>query len=131
VSAFPGVDAMEVLRQAMKVAEQNHRIIANNIANADTPGYNAVQLDFQKTLNSAVEAQRRASLRNPQAHGLDASFVNPQFKPLASLSKNDYNKVDMDAELARLSENSGNFTVFSSLLAKRFSLIKNTLSTIR
>ncbi|MGC8846954.1 MAG: flagellar basal body protein, partial [Candidatus Hydrogenedens sp.] len=30
----------------MKVAEINHRYIANNIANADTPGYTQKELDF-------------------------------------------------------------------------------------
>lgn len=131
MGAFAGVDAMDVLRQAMKVSEQNHRIIANNLANGDTPGYNAVQLDFQRTLRNAVESQRKASLRNPEAHRFDESFVSPYFKPLASISKNDYNKVDIDAELARLSENTSNYNVFGSLLAKRFATIKTMLSTIR
>lgn len=131
MSGFAGVNAMEVLRQAMKVAEYNHRIIANNIANADTPGYNAVQLDFQGTLRNAIEAQRRSTLRTGRAEHLDPRFVTPDFKALASLSKNDYNKVDIDAELARLSENTGNFTVYSSLLAKRFGFVKNVLSNLR
>jgi len=131
VSAFAGVDAMDVLRQAMKVAELNHRVIANNIANADTPGYDAVQLDFQKTLHNAIEAENSGNLRNPQISGNGGSSINPQFKSLASLSKNDYNKVDIDNELTRLSENTGNFQVYSTLLAKRFGLVKNMLSTIR
>lgn len=129
--AFAGVDAADVLRQAMKVCEMNHRILANNVANAETPGYRAVQLDFQKTLKSAIQAQSRASLRSAQARGLAGALQRPDFKDVASLSRNDYNTVDIDNELVRLSENTGNYTVYSTLLGKRFGLMKNMLSMLR
>lgn len=131
MTAFAGIDAGDVLRQAMKVCEMNHRILANNVANAETPGYRAVQLDFQKTLKSAIQAERRASLRSAQAKGLAPHIQRPDFKDLASLSRNDYNTVDIDNELVRLSENTGNYTVFSTLLTKRFGLMKNMLSMLR
>ncbi len=130
MTAFPGVDASEVLRHAMRVAEFNHRLIANNVANADTPGYDAAQLDFQRTLRRVIEAESRPTLRIGQADRFDALYERANFKSLASLAKNDYNKVDIDHELAKLSENTGNYTVFSSLLAKRFGIIKNMLNSV-
>lgn len=129
--AFAGIDAVQVLQQAMKVAQINHRLIANNIANVETPGYNAVELDFQRTLRNALEKQGRPGLRSGQTGFFESTEVRPEFKPLASTSKNDYNKVDADNELAKLSENTGNFTVYSALLAKRFSLVKDTLNALR
>lgn len=131
MTAFAGIDAGDVLRQAMKVCEMNHRILANNVANAETPGYRAVQLDFQKTLKNAIQTESRASLRSAQAPGLASRIQRPEFKDLASLSRNDYNTVDIDNELVRLSENTGNYTVYSTLLTKRFGLMKNMLSMLR
>lgn len=129
--AFEGIDAGVVLQQAMKVAQFNHRLIANNIANIETPGYNGVELDFQRTLRNALENHGRPGLRSGQTGFFETTEVRPEFKALASTSKNDYNKVDADAELAKLSENTGNFTVYSALLAQRFSLVKKTLDALR
>jgi flagellar basal body rod protein FlgB len=50
---------------------------------------------------------------------------------LALLSKNDYNKVDLEQEMADLAENTGRYTTYSSLLAKQFGMIKSMLSGLR
>lgn len=131
VTGFAGVDAGDVLRQAMRVCEYNHRLIANNVANAETPGFKGQQLDFQQTLRNVIRAEGRAALRTAQAGRHESTVSQLDFKPLASLAKNDYNSVDIDHELVRLSENTGNYTVYSTLLAKRFGLMKNMLSMLR
>jgi flagellar basal-body rod protein FlgB len=129
--SFEGVDAIRLLQSAMKVAEYNQRLIANNIANADTPNYNPVRLDFQAALRASLEGRDRVSLRKTQAGHLDMTLQGPRLESLASLSKNDYNKVDLDQELLALSENTGNYTTYGSLLVKKFQGIKNMLSSIR
>ena len=47
------------------------------------------------------------------------------------MSKNDYNKVDLEEEMARLSQNTGKYTLYASLLTKRFSQIKDMLAAVR
>jgi len=128
---YAGVDTSRLLIEAMKVAQINHRIIANNIANADTPHFNPTRLDFQATLRSAVEGRGRISLRKTQPRHLDIRKYRPQFERLAFLSKNDYNKVDLDEEVALLSENTGRYTTYGSLLVKRFDQVKNMLTNLR
>lgn len=129
--AFRGVDSVQLLTAAMKTAMQNHTVIANNIANVDTPGYNPVRLDFQTTLRDALEGRGRVSLRKTQARHLDALREFPRFQHLALSSKNDYNKVDIEQEMADLSENTGNYTIYGSLLVKQFKAAKDMLSTLR
>ncbi len=128
---YAGVDTALLLRQALRVTEFNHRLIANNIANVETPHYNPVRLDFQATLRAAVEGRGRISLRKTLPRHFDASRDRPQFEGLAFLSKNDYNKVDLDEEMVKLSENTGRYVLYSSLLTKRFQTIKNMLNNIR
>ena len=128
---FAGVDTSRLLQKAMAVAEVNQRLIANNIANADTPHYNPVRLDFQATLRAALEGTDRVALRTTQARHFDVSLYRPEFEGLAFLSKNDYNKVDLDEEVVQLSENTGRYTIYGSLLAKRFQSVKNMLNNIR
>ena len=128
---YAGVDTSRLLVEAMKVAEANHRIIANNVANADTPHFTPTRLDFQATLRSAVEGSGRISLRKTQPRHLDVSRDRPAFDRLAVLSKNDYNKVDVDQEMALLSENTGRYTVYASLLVKHFEQMKHMLNDLR
>jgi flagellar basal-body rod protein FlgB len=115
----------------MKVAQQNHRIIANNIANADTPGYNPVSMDFQATLRDAVAGRGTIALRRTDPRHLDASRYQLDLGRLVKSSKNDYNKVDIEEETAKLAQNRGRYTQYAAILTKQFSMVKNMLANDR
>lgn len=129
--AFEGVNSVQLLQRAMQVCVQNHTIIANNIANADTPNYTPSKLDFQRTLRENLEGRGRFSLRKTQARHLDVTREIPRFEHIALSSKNDYNKVDLEQEMADLSENTGNYTIYGSLLVKQFKQAKDMLAGLR
>lgn len=129
--AFEGVNSVRLLENAMRVCVQNHTIIANNIANADTPNFTPAKLDFQGTLRETLEGRGRFSLRKTQARHLDVTREIPRFQHIALSSKNDYNKVDLEQEMANLSENTGNYTIYGSLLVKQFRQVKDMLSALR
>lgn len=131
MSAFAGVNTGYLLHQAMRTAELNHKLIAQNIANAETPNYNPASLDFQATLKAALGGRTRFDLRKTDVRHLDGGVATPRFERLAISSKNDYNKVDLDQEMTRLSANTGRYTTYSSLLAKRFRSIKDMLDKLR
>ena len=128
---YAGIDTTRLLQEAMKVTEFNHRIIASNVANVDTPGYNPVEVDFQATLRSAIEGRGRISLRKTRSQHFEAKTSRPHFGNGTVFSKNDYNKVDIDKEMANLSKNTGRYVIYGSLLAKRFGLIKNIFTQMR
>ena len=125
---FAGIDTSTVLVSAMKTAALNHTLLANNIANADTPHFNPVELDFQATLRAAIEGRGGIDLRTTRPRHFDFRRATPQFERLAFLSKNDYNKVDLDDQLTKLSENTGRYTTYARLLTKRFEQAKRLLN---
>ncbi len=130
MAALAGYDTSTVLYQAMRAAELNHRYLANNIANVDTPHYNPVELDFQKTLREALEGRGGVALRTTRPRHLGFISHRPQFERLAFLSKNDYNKVDLDDQMAKLGQNTGKYTTYARLLAKRFEQTKSVLTAL-
>lgn len=130
MNGYGNVDATRLLMGAMKTAEMNHRYLANNIANADTPGFNPVNIDFQKTLRAVVDGRDKLALRTGGSRHLDFNRPTVEFERLASLSKNDYNKVNLDDQLSRLQENTGNYAAYSALVSKRFQMVKNMLSAL-
>ena len=131
MTAFAGVNTTELLVAGMRLAQDNHRIIANNIANVDTPRYNPVEMDFQSTLRNAVEGRGRISLRRTRPQHLDASRFSIRHTSLVQISKNDYNKVDIEREIANLAENRGRYNVYGSILVKQFAMVKSMLSNLR
>lgn len=132
MSPYSGVDTSRLLVAGMRVAQANHRIIANNIANVDTPGYNPVSLDFQATLSNAIKGLGRISLRKTRPRHFDGgSGIRLEAKSLVITSKNDYNKVDIDKEITNLAKNTGDFNLFSSMLVKQFQMVKSMLANER
>lgn len=131
MSLFAGISTVDVLAGAMSVAQDNHKLISNNIANADTPGYTPTKIDFHGTLRNALEGQGRITLRNTRPRHIQASYFKPTLDPQALISKNDGNRVDLEMEIAELAKNTGRYTLYGSILKKQFQMIKNMLTTTR
>jgi flagellar basal-body rod protein FlgB len=104
IQSYMGVHA-----DALPLREQRMKLIASNLANADTPGYQAQDLDF----NAAMDAAARQRLGNPagasglvttsERHLSDAIATGQlpfQFTRQASQPSLDGNSVDPDAERA-------------------------------
>ena len=83
-----------------------HQLISANIANADTPGYYAKDLDFKEALNAAMSNSGRS---------LD-TFIKYRQTGMPSL---DGNTVDIDLERTKLLENATMFE-FSLLRASHY-----------
>lgn len=47
---------MNLLEKALDVTSERHKLVVANMANVDTPGYHAKDLDFRSELNRAVAA---------------------------------------------------------------------------
>ena len=131
MGAFAGVNTTQLLVAGMKVAQQNHRYIANNIANADTPGYNPVSMDFQATLRDAIAGRGAFALRRTDPRHLDLTVYRLGGDRLVRSSKNDYNKVDIEEETAKLADNRSRYTQYAAILTKQFSMVKSMLANER
>jgi flagellar basal-body rod protein FlgB len=127
-------NALGLAPQALDLLGQRTSILANNIANADTPNYKARDLPFQAMLNDAIEGSAgRAepmSLTNPNhidAAPSDAIDGDLQYRvPL--LPAIDGNTVDIHVEQAAFAENSLQFQASLRFLDGRF---KGLISAIR
>lgn len=96
---------------ALSLQAQRAKVLASNIANADTPNYQAKDFDFSQALSQATaqSASAAAPARTHPAHlsatGADAVAPVLQYRqPLQAAL--DGNTVDLDAERAAFAENS-------------------------
>ncbi len=131
VTKIRNISAEEYLIAGLRVGEINHKYIANNIANADTPGYVERNLDFYKTLSAVVNGRGGIELRTSHPRHIPYIKENLIYEERQSLMKNDFNSVDIDEQILRLSENTSRMTVFTTLLAKKYSQIIGAINELK
>jgi len=94
----------------MNVVSLRQKLVASNIANADTPGYKTQDVDFQASFEAALEGGA------------------PQPMEVTTLpTKNDGNNVDLDREARLLAENAMRFSVASNLMRTELNTIKEAI----
>ena len=59
--------ALGIHEQALGFRAQRAEVLANNIANADTPNYKARDLDFNAALDARLARAKGAATANPEA----------------------------------------------------------------
>jgi len=94
------------LERYMDLLSARQKLVASNIANADTPGYVTRDIDFQAEFQSAMG-------------------IPPDVVPVSGLPmKNDGNNVSLDRESRLLAENALRFQLASVLMKSELSRVK-------
>ena len=118
---------INVLDKAADASWKRNEVIANNIANVDTPGYKRKDVQFETYLQSALLGDNSLDRRVAEAHlnSLDATVYTDN----ASLSyRLDGNNVDIDTESANLAENQIRYYTLLDSMTQEFSRIKTVLA---
>ena len=73
-------DALQAASLALKGLSARQEVIGNNIANVDTPGYNAQQIDFETTLARTLnQSTTKVGMAKTSEFHLDSSTTNSEF----------------------------------------------------
>ena len=104
-------DTLSFQGSALVLRAERQRLIASNIANADTPGYVARDMDFSKALREATGALQPKDALATTAAGHIAPPAGARAEPnlvyaTPSQTNLDSNSVDMDRERANFADNS-------------------------
>jgi len=102
---FEGVAAN--YERYMSLLSERQKLVASNIANADTPGYRTKDIDFQAEFENAVEGQA-------------PTVIEPGNLP----AKTDGNNVDLDREARLLAENALRFQIATNFARSDLADIK-------
>jgi flagellar basal-body rod protein FlgB len=127
-------DALDFQAQALTLRSERQRLIASNIANADTPGYVAREMDFAQALREATGSTQPAAglvATRPghlggggQVPGLTVSSLKYAAPSQTNL---DRNTVDMDRERASFADNTVKYEATLRFISAQ---VKTTLSAI-
>ena len=129
-------DSLDFQAQALSLRSERQRLIASNIANADTPGYVAREMNFAQALKDASGAGQPAARLTGSAPGhipvgngngsAGATFSTLMYAA-PSQTNLDRNTVDMDRERASFADNTVKYEATLRFINGN---VKTTLSAI-
>lgn len=109
--------------------QTRHNVISSNIANAETPGYQAKKLDFEDALSRALDFEDAAPGASEPGHFATGPGAISRVKadiyenPDVSVN-NDGNSVDLEREMSSLAENSIMYKAAIQLINKKMAQLK-------
>lgn len=124
-------NTIAALEKALAFAEARHRVLAENIANADTPGYRAKQLDvaaFQEALAEALERRKEtpsAPFELPASREFRTGptgnlVVTPSETPPENILFHDGTNSQVERQMAMLAENALMYRTMTELLRGKY-----------
>src|SRR6266404_2146484 len=94
----------------MSLLSARQKLVASNIANADTPGYHTQDINFQAEFQNALDGQTPAVI-----------------EPEGLAVKPDGNNVNIDREARLLAENALRFSIASNFARSELNSVKAAL----
>ena len=121
-------DYVNVLNKAADASWTRNDILANNIANADTPGFKRKDVQFETYLANAVAGTDSLdeTIANIDLNELNCTTYTDQ----ANLSyRYDGNNVDINTENVELAKNQLKYYTLMNSMTQEFSRLKTALRT--
>lgn len=101
-----------LLAQVLDTAALRHRVIGQNVANVNTPGYRRLEVLFEESLAHALEAPGSGAAAKPQVVVADGP------------ARVDGNTVDIDREMGDLSKNALLYQTAAQILTSRLATMR-------
>lgn len=123
------------LSRTMDLTWKRNQALSANIANAETPQYRAIDVSFGGELQRAFKEQDAANLAGrtdpghiPLTGSTDSSKL---VKDLSGSTKPDGNNVDIDLQMGRLAQNSGDYANAARLIRRQIGLLRTAIRETR
>jgi flagellar basal-body rod protein FlgB len=122
------------LSRTMDLTWKRNQALSANIANAETPQYRAIDVSFGNELEKAFEAQTGSLAQTNTSHIDTHSNRGDSSKLVSDLSgatKPDGNNVDLDLQMGRLAQNSGDYANAARLIRRQIGLLRTAIRETR
>ena len=114
----------QLVKLALDASVMRHNVTANNIANANTPGFKPQKLEFEQYLT--LEAQKTSATDALLKQQID--YLRPQLESGSFIVPSGDDKVQLDMEMKELAQNTIRYQALLSGLSKRSSIIAMAIS---
>lgn len=113
-------DSVDRLESAMTFHRERHSVLAGNLANVDTPGYQPIDLEATEPLapGGALATTDARHLQPEGVGGTRVTFTDP------SATGADGNSVSLEREMAKMDANRVRYAGAAELASRRLALLR-------
>lgn len=128
---------INILQRSLDISAARQRLITNNIANVDTPGYKTMDVSFQDILNTEKNKYSSNLVfqgnRTDSRHFAIGKSEGNNFEPKVITQNNtsmliNDNNVDIDQQMTLLAENNIWFNGLTEITNKQFSMLRYVIT---
>ena len=127
---------LDLLQRTMSAQIIRQEVIANNIANADTPHFKRTVVNFESALKRALQQEGETHFRASRTDPRHRAFREPiRYQEVAprrvldfqTTAKNNNNNVDIEVESALLLQNQLQYSLLSNSVGRLFQRVNIVL----
>ena len=128
--------SIDILHRTMDVALLRRSVLADNIANADTPNFKKSRINFESELKRALDSEGNTRMEAAMTNDRHIAFnrvydykdVGPRrVLDYLSTSDNNGNNVDLEEESMLLLENQLSYDLMSRIVSNQFTQLNLVL----
>jgi flagellar basal-body rod protein FlgB len=124
-----GDSSLNIASKAMDGLSFRRNVISQNVANVDTPGYHALEMNFESELKRSMSSSPKLSMTltnsSHQLSKTDASGPYQAKLRSGGTERADGNNVDIDTELVQMTETGIRYSALSTAVSKKLNLLKS------
>ena len=135
MSGFLNTKLLTLAHKSLDFRTQRQDLLSSNIANKDTPGYQAEDLVFENNLQKAIHADQPGPLQITNARHMDGNDTPPlqitepqRIRSAAPFVDFNGNTVDLDREMAKMAENQLMYNATTRVMSYQFRKLKTAIS---
>jgi flagellar basal-body rod protein FlgB len=125
--------AFPVLENALDLRAMRHHLIVSNIANKDTPNYKAFDIMVEEELSKSMKPGDATQLKRTDDAHLPSSKSSGTSGKIGEATgqefslREDGNSVDIDREMAKLSENNLLYDALAQIISRKFKGLEDAI----
>lgn len=123
---------MQILEGGLDGLSVRNKVLADNIANNDTPNFKRSDLDFNNFLQNALGASTPGQIELKRTSPLHLQGIAGQaggyiIQDQSTTFRNDGNNVDIDQEMTKLAENTLQYNALTRALSTQLGIYKQAV----
>jgi flagellar basal-body rod protein FlgB len=113
-----GADEFRIVSTLMELSQQRQVVLANNLANANTPGYVRHDLDFQGVLSTLLD---------PNSSSRQATNRPEIVEDTQQSARRDGNNIVVPTELNRMMQNGLLYSLLTKAMATKLRILRTAI----
>ena len=113
------------IEKSLELNFKRHALLTSNVANSETPGYKARELDFAGTLERAF-GETNTELKKTDAKHMDLTLMEGEHITMdrSGALGADGNNVDLDITMGKISANGRAYENAANMLSQKFRMMR-------